>query len=53
MAQRIFLELLMKLGCPRGKKLTEPDVWKKSHFGDNAQKHPKNRVLGFCKKVVY
>ena len=38
----IFLKLLMKLWCLKGKKLTQPDFSGKFHFGDNAQKHPKN-----------
>ena len=43
MAHMIFLKLLMKLGwLNKGKKLA--DFWgKKILFGDNAQKHPKNR----------
>ena len=49
-AHRIFLKLLMKLVCLKGKKLTELDFWGKSHFGDNAQNHSKNRVLDFQKK---
>ena len=27
MAHRIFLKRLMKLRCPKGKQLTEPDFW--------------------------
>ena len=49
-AHRIFLKLLMKLVCLKGKKLTELDFWGKSHFGDNAQNHSENRVLDFQKK---
>ena len=33
----------MNLRGLKGKKLTEPDFWEKSHFGDNAQKHPTPR----------
>ena len=43
-AHRIFLKLFMKLGCLKGKQLAEPDFFEKSHFGDNAQKYPENRV---------
>ena len=32
MALRIFLKLLMKLGCLKGKKLTEPNFWEKISF---------------------
>ena len=31
-APRVFLKLLMKLGCLKGKKLTEPDFWEKILF---------------------
>ena len=31
-AHRIFLKVLMKLGCLKGKKLTEPDFWEKVSF---------------------
>ena len=30
--------------------MTEPDLWEKTSFWDNAQKHPQNRVLNFAKK---
>ena len=49
-AHRIFLKLRMKLGCHRGKKLTESDFWEGTHFGDNAQKHPQNRVSWILQK---
>ena len=51
-AQRIFLKLLMKLGYPKSKNLTEQNFWEKSHFGNNPQKYPKNRFSGFCKKKI-
>ena len=44
MAYRIFLKLLIKLGFLKGKQLMELDFWKKSHFEDNAQKSPQNKV---------
>ena len=44
-AHRIFLKLLMKLGCLNGKKQIRPG------FRDNDQKHQiKNRVFEFCEK---
>ena len=54
MAHRIFLKLLMKLVCFKSKKLMELYfLRKKSHFRDNAQKHPKRGFFEFCKKIVH
>ena len=50
-AHRMFLKLGVKLGCLKGRKVTEPDFWKKSHFGDNAQKYPKNDVFSILRKI--
>ena len=50
MAHRIFLKLLMKLRCIKGKKLTEPDFWEKFHFGNNVQEHPKIRAFWILQK---
>ena len=46
----IFQKLLKKLAYLKAKKLTAKFFGKKSHFGDNTQKHPKNSFcFGFCK----
>ena len=51
-AGRIFLKLLMKLGCLKGKKLAELDFWEKSHFEGNAQKYPENSVFWILQKSI-
>ena len=45
-----FVKLLMKLGCLKGKNCQSQIFGEKSHFGDNAQKHPKNRVFWILQK---
>ena len=48
---RFFLKLLMKLGSLKGKKLAELDFGGgESHFGNNAQKYPENRVIWILQK---
>ena len=49
-AHRIFLKLLMKLGCLKGKKLTEPDFWGNLILGIRPVNNPKIWFFGFCKK---
>ena len=51
MAHRIFLKLLMKLGCLKGKKLMKPYFWEKSLFGDYALKHPENKGFWIFQKI--
>ena len=47
-AHRVFLKLLMKLGCPKGKKLMGLDFWeKKSILWIMPAKHHENRVFLF------
>ena len=51
---RIFLKLLMKLGCLKGKKLTEPNFLKKISFLEIMLKNTiKIEILGFCKKIFH
>ena len=50
-ARRIFLKLLMKLGCLKGKKLTEPDFWEKNFISWIMPKNtPQNRVFWILQK---
>ena len=51
MAHRIFLKLLMTLGCLKGKKLMKPYFWEKSLFGDYALKHPENKGFWIFQKI--
>ena len=52
-AYKIFLKLHMKLGGLNSKNWWSLIFGKKSHFGDNAEKHPQNRVFGILQKKVY
>ena len=45
-----FSETSHEVRCLKGKKLMEPDFWGKYHFGDNAQKHPQNRIFWIFQK---
>ena len=48
---RIFLKLLMKSECLKGKKTDGARFFGENlNFGDNVPKHPKNSFFGFCKK---
>ena len=48
---RIFLKLLMKLGCPKGKKLEETDFQEKNLIlGIMPQNTPNVGFFGFCKE---
>ena len=50
-AHRIFLKLLIKLGCVKGKKLTELDfLGKNIIFGIMPKNIPKIGLFGFCRK---
>ena len=46
----IFVKLLLKLGYLKDKNWRSQIFGKKSHFGDNAQKHSKNRVFWIWQK---
>ena len=47
MAVRIFLILCMKLGDYKGRKVTQPDFWKKYWFGDICEKVSKLALVGW------
>ena len=50
-AHRVFLKLLMKLGCLKGKKQAEPDFWIKNLIlGIMPKNTPKIGILDFAKK---
>ena len=49
-AHRIFLKLLMKLGCLKVKTRSSWIFGENVRFGDNVQKHPHNRIFTICKK---
>ena len=54
-ALRIFLIFCMKLGDYKGRKVTEPDFWKNSWFGDIRKKVSKlaqNQTLIFFTKTA-
>ena len=52
-AHRLFLKLHVKLGFLKGKKLRSWIFGKKSHFGNNAPKHPQNRIFWILQKIVH
>ena len=53
-AHRMFLTLIINLGCLRGKKLAQLDFsGGKCHFDDNSQKDPKNRVFQILQKNLF
>ena len=51
MAHRIFLKLLIKLGCLKDKKWWSWILRKKSRFWNNARKHSKNRGFLIYEKM--
>ena len=53
-AHRAFLKLLMKFGCLKVEKLTEPNFWQKNRiFGTMPQNTLKIGVFGYFKKIVH